>query len=143
MWDAKDLVKAIDGCRILISNDYELGLIISKTGLAREALLKLTGALIVTRGEAGSQVFSPAGELDIPAFKPRKVIDPTGAGDSYRGGLITGLVHNLGLERGARMGSVCASFCLECYGTQEYKFTPEEFANRLNGLPLNHGPRGV
>jgi adenosine kinase len=133
MWDSRDLVQAIEGCRILISNDYELNLIISKTGLTREALLKLTGTIIVTKGELGSTVFSPDREISIPAFKPRKVVDPTGAGDSFRGGLLTGLVQNMSLEQCARMGSVCASFCLECYGTQEYGFSPEEFTARLNG----------
>jgi len=106
----------------------------NKTGLTREALLKLTGTIIVTRGELGSMVFSPDCEINIPAFKPGKVIDPTGAGDSFRGGLITGLVQKLSLEQCARMGSVCASFCLEYYGTQEYRFSPEEFSARLNGV---------
>jgi adenosine kinase len=131
MWDSRDLVQSIEGCQILISNDYELNLIMSKTGLTREDLLKLTGTIIVTRGELGSTVFSPDGEINIPVFKPRKVVDPTGAGDSFRGGLISGLVQKMSLEQCARMGSVCASFCLESYGTQDYRFSPEEFTARL------------
>jgi adenosine kinase len=133
MWDSQDLVQAIKGCRILISNDYELNLIMSKTGLTREDLLKLTGTIIVTRGELGSTLFSPDSEINIPAVKPRKVVDPTGAGDSFRGGLISGLVQKMSLEQCARMGSVCASFCLEKYGTQDYRFSPEEFKARING----------
>ncbi len=132
IWDSRDLVQAIDRCRILISNDYELNLIMSKTGLTREGLLKLTGTIIVTRGELGSTVFSADSEINIPAVKPRKVIDPTGAGDSFRGGLISGLVQKMTLEQCARMGSVCASFCLESYGTQDYRFSPKEFKARLN-----------
>jgi adenosine kinase len=61
------------------------------------------------------------------------VEDPTGAGDSYRGGLISGLIHGKDIEECARMGSVCASFAVERYGTQEYRFTIEEFNKRLNG----------
>jgi adenosine kinase len=133
MWEGRDLIQAIEGCRILICNDYELNLVMNKTGLTRAALHKLTGTIIVTRGESGSTVFSPDGEINIPAFKPGKVVDPTGAGDSFRGGLITGLVQKLSLEQCARMGSVCASFCLEYYGTQEYRFSSEEFTARLNG----------
>ena len=71
-------------------------------------------------------------KYSIPAVKPRKVEDPTGAGDSYRGGLISGLVRGKDIEQCARMGSVCASFAVECYGTQEYRFSPEEFNERLN-----------
>jgi adenosine kinase len=133
MLDAGDLVRALEGCRILISNDYELDLIMSKTGMNKTALLGRAGAIIVTLGAQGSQVTTPAGEIDIPAVKPRKVEDPTGAGDAYRGGLISGLVRGKDLESSARMGSVCASFAVESYGTQEYSFTPGEFNERLNG----------
>ena len=42
MWDKQDLIQAIEGCRILIVNDYELSLIISKTGLDKKALLEMT-----------------------------------------------------------------------------------------------------
>jgi adenosine kinase len=133
MWDKQDLIQAIEGCRILIVNDYELSLIISKTGLNKKALLELTGTIITTLGESGSQISMREREIAVPAFKVKKVVDPTGAGDSYRGGLLCGLVHGKTIEQCARMGSVCASFSIENYGTQEYSFTPEEFNERLNG----------
>lgn len=133
MWDKKDLIEAIDGCRILIVNDYELSLIISKTGLEKKTLLEMAGTIITTLGELGSQVSILDREINIPAFKVKKVVDPTGAGDSYRGGLLSGLVHGKDIEQCARMGSVCASFSVESYGTQEYGFTREEFNERLNG----------
>jgi adenosine kinase len=132
MLDTKDLMQAIEGARILISNDYELDLIMRKTGLNREALLDRAKAIIVTMGELGSRVFTPEGEISIPAVEPRKVEDPTGAGDSYRGGLLSGLIHGKDIEQCARMGSVCASFAVECYGTQEYRFTLDEFNQRLH-----------
>jgi len=132
MLDAKDLAEAIDGCRILICNDYELDLIMNKTGLSKKDLLKRAKTIIVTLGEMGSQVCTPDGEICIAAAKARKAEDPTGAGDSYRGGLISGLVKGLEIEHCARMGSVCASFAVECYGTQEYRFTREEFEERFS-----------
>jgi adenosine kinase len=132
MLDTKDLMQAIEGARILISNDYELDLIMRKTGLTREALLDRARAIIVTMGELGSRVITPEREITIPAVKPRKVEDPTGAGDSYRGGLLRGLIHGEDIEHCARMGSVCASFAVECYGTQEYRFTLDEFNRRLH-----------
>ncbi|MBI5584985.1 MAG: carbohydrate kinase family protein [Deltaproteobacteria bacterium] len=130
MLEARDLIQAIDGCRILISNDYELDLIKTKTGLDQEALLKHAQALIVTMGEQGARIFTRDAELNIPAVPPRKVDDPTGAGDSFRGGLISGLVRGLDLEQSAKLGSVCASFAVECYGTQDYRFSPDEFEER-------------
>src|SRR4030043_1933696 len=115
MLSAEDLRQAIEGCRILISSDYELELISNKTGLEKEALLEKAGAVIVTMGELGSKVITPIREITIPAVRAKKVEDPTGAGDSYRGGLISGLVRGMDLLTAARMGSVCASFTVECY----------------------------
>jgi adenosine kinase len=104
----------------------------SKTGLNKDALLKMAGTIITTLGELGSQVSTQYNEIAIPVFKAKKVVDPTGAGDSYRGGLISGLVQGKDIEQSALMGSVCASFAVESYGTQEYSFTLEEFNERLN-----------
>ena len=133
MLEAGNLTQAIEGCRILITNDYELELIINKTGLKKTALLKLAQIIIVTQGEAGSLVSTQDDEFRISAVKPKKAVDPTGAGDAYRGGLISGLAHGKSIRDCAKMGSVCASFCVECYGTQDYKFSKEEFNERLNG----------
>jgi adenosine kinase len=134
MLDGEKLAQAIGGCRILVANDYEIELITGKTGLDKPALLKLAKAIIVTQGEFGSLVSTPVEECHIPAVKPKQAVDPTGCGDAYRGGLLSGLVHCKSLQDSARMGSVCASFCVECYGTQDYTFSKEEFDARLNGI---------
>jgi adenosine kinase len=135
MWDAGNLAEAIKGSRILIVNDYELDLVMHKTGFDKKALLEMTGAIITTLGESGSRISTTEGDTDISVIRPDRVEDPTGAGDAYRGGLISGLLHGMNLEESARMGSVCASFAVESYGTQEYRFTSEEFQRRLNGRP--------
>ena len=131
MLEPEDLVQAIDGCRILISNDYELDLILNKTGLKKETLIEHARTIIVTMGKLGSRISTLNGEIKIPAARAKIVRDPTGAGDSYRGGVISGLVRGKDIEESARMGSVCASFSVECYGTQEYTFSSEEFNERL------------
>jgi adenosine kinase len=132
MWDKNDLIEAIDGCRILIVNDYELSLIISKTGMDKNVLLEKAGMIITTLGETGSQISSRDFDISVPAYKVKKVVDPTGAGDSYRGGLLSGLVRGKTIEECAWMGSVCSSFSVESYGTQEYSFTSGEFNERLH-----------
>ncbi len=132
MWPGQDLIQGIEGSTILISNDYELELIISNTGLDRKQLLKRTKTIVSTLGEMGSRVLTPDAAIAIPAAKPRVVVDPTGAGDAYRAGLIKGLVQGKPIEQCAIMGSVCASFAVECYGTQDYHFSLEEFKERLD-----------
>ena len=130
----EDLKNSIDGCRILISNEYELEMIMNLTGQDKDALLGCTKTIIMTRGELGSRIITAEGEIDIPVVKAGKVLDPTGAGDSFRGGLISGIARGMDIEKSALLGSVCASFSVEGYGTQEYSFSTEEFEKRLNEI---------
>lgn len=128
--EGNDLVDVISDCFLLIVNDYEFNLIMDKTGKNREELLALANNTIITLGEKGSELYS-AGEIKtIKPFPAAKVVDPTGAGDSFRGGLISGLLQGKSLEDAAMSGSVCASFAVECNGTQVYRFTSEEFQQR-------------
>jgi adenosine kinase len=132
------LTDLVSGSKLLIANDYELELIVQKTGVTREGLLKRTGAIIVTFGENGSVIITARGETKIGVAKPYKVLDPTGAGDAYRAGLIKGLVLGRELADAARMGATSASYAVECQGTQEHLFTQEEFWTRYGqnfGLP--------
>ena len=128
---ADGLVEAITGSSILIVNDYEMDMILNKTGLAKEEILERAEATIVTLGEHGSLLYANGTEQQIEPFQAAKVVDPTGCGDAYRGGLLSGLVGGRDLAESARLGSACASFAVECYGTQVYSFTPEEFEERL------------
>jgi len=136
MWDSQDLIQCIEGSKIMVSNDYELELITSKTGLDKKQLLQRTNTIVTTLGELGSRVCTPDCEINIPAVKPKEAVDPTGAGDAYRAGLIKGLIQGRDIEQSARMGSVCASFAIECCGTQEYYFNLMEFEERLLTYPV-------
>ena len=127
---ADQLTDLVSGSKLLITNDYELELIVQKTGLTREGLLKRTGAIIATFGENGSVIITARGERKIGVAKPSKVLDPTGAGDAYRAGLIKGLALGRELADAARMGATSASYAVECQGTQEHSFTQEEFWTR-------------
>jgi adenosine kinase len=124
------LLEMITGSEILIVNDYELQLIENAVDLTKPELLNLTKAVIVTMGEKGSLVCKNGQEISIPVARAKKVVDPTGAGDAYRAGLIKGLISQQGLQVAAQMGSTIASFAVECYGTQEHHFTADDFQER-------------
>ena len=132
IWTGEGLKECIDGADILIANDYEMGLITNTTGLDMAALGVLAKSIITTKGEDGSLITTGDTSITIPVVKPNQVSDPTGAGDSYRGGLIKGLIEGKELAEAALMGSVCASFAIEVQGTQEYSFTSAEFQQRLS-----------
>ncbi|MEW5725878.1 MAG: carbohydrate kinase family protein [Thermodesulfobacteriota bacterium] len=126
-FSSQELIEMITGSEMLISNDYELEMIQKTTGLDRESLLEKTRAIVTTLGEHGSLVATREGLTAVPAARPDRVMDPTGAGDAYRAGLLKGLVLGWDLATAARVGSVCASFAVEQYGTQEHSFTQDEF----------------
>jgi adenosine kinase len=121
------LAEMLTGCSVLISNDYELEMIMRATGFSKEEIRRRAGAVITTLGEKGSVLYFEGREFRIPAVPAYEVLDPTGAGDAYRGGLIKGLVMGKALPEAARVGATCASYAVECHGTQEHRFSQEAF----------------
>jgi len=129
-WEGKTLREWLDGSMLLISNDYELEMIIKMTGMDKKGLLGLTRMIITTLGEKGSLISNPEIDVTIPAAIVRNVVDPTGAGDAYRAGLLKGIVSGRDIETSAKMGTVAAAFAVERYGTQEHHHTYEDFIAR-------------
>jgi adenosine kinase len=131
-WNGTDLAQCISQSDLLVSNDYELELIKRKTGLSSAQLLELVKVLITTKSEFGCEVATSDGQVDIPAIPTENVVDPTGAGDAFRGGLIKGLIQGYPVERAAMMGTVCAHYVIQQQGTQEYRFTLEDYIATLD-----------
>jgi adenosine kinase len=131
------LLEMLNGSRLLISNDYELEMIMRATGLEKPQLLQYTRAIVTTLGEKGSVVCIQDQTHEIPAVPVSKVKDPTGAGDAYRAGLIKGLAMGKDLPDAALIGAVCAGYAVECHGTQEHHFSEEAFWARYH---TNFGP---
>ncbi|OLE81284.1 MAG: ribokinase [Acidobacteria bacterium 13_1_20CM_2_65_9] len=125
-----ELSAGVTGATIVIVNDYELELLRQKTGLSESDVLAQAKVLIVTRGEDGSSVSTRDGRVDVAAVAPRRIVDPTGVGDAYRGGLMKGLALNLPYEMCARLGSVAATYALEHLGGLSHAYTWDEFRAR-------------
>ena len=123
----EQMAGAIEGSFALCANDYELEMVMKATGLSRGELLQRTGALITTLGDQGSIIAEGAKETRVAAVKVDKAVDPTGAGDAYRAGLLKGLSLGQSLPQAAELGSVCAAFCVARKGTQEHSFSMAEF----------------
>ncbi len=127
----------VKGAALVIVNDYELELLRQKTGLDEDRLLDDARGLIVTRGEVGSSVYTREGRADVPAVPPERVVDPTGVGDAYRGGLLKGMALSAPLEVCARLGSVAATYALEHLGGQSHAYRLDEFRRRYEA---QYGP---
>ena len=126
----EDLIEGIDGAKILIVNDYEHALILEKTGLTDDDLLRMVEVIVVTREEDGSEITTRDGKIHIPPAKPHRIAEPTGVGDAYRAGLLAGYFRGLPWDVCGRLGSVAAIFVLEHEGTQEHHYTIDEFLDR-------------
>jgi adenosine kinase len=91
-------------------NDYESTLLEHILGMPIKQIVKHVEALIITRGENGSEIHLPHGEiLSIPAVPVGNIADPTGCGDAYRAGLLFGLIHNWPWLKMARLASLLGS----------------------------------
>jgi adenosine kinase len=83
-------------------------------------------------GSDGARVESIDGEfIKVICAKENSKVDPTGVGDSFRSGFVAGLAWGLGHERCAQLGSMIATYVIETMGTQEYRFTNQEFVARF------------
>ncbi|MBU1039765.1 MAG: carbohydrate kinase family protein [Proteobacteria bacterium] len=132
----EQMTRAITGSLALCTNDYELEMVMKATGLSREELLKRTGALVTTLGDQGSLIAEATAEgvseTRVAPVKVHKALDPTGAGDAFRAGLLKGLCLGQTLAEAAALGSVCAAFCVEHKGTQEHFFSLDMVNEQLS-----------
>jgi len=125
-----ELADGVRGAAVVIVNDYELELLRQKTGKSESDLLREARTLIVTRGEKGSTVITADGGIDVPSVTPHRIVDPTGVGDAFRGGLMKGIALGLPYDSCARIGAVAATYALEHLGGQSHSYTWKEFAAR-------------
>ncbi|HDH03689.1 MAG TPA: carbohydrate kinase family protein [Actinobacteria bacterium] len=133
LWlSGEDLAEAIDGCYLLAVNEYELHLVKDKTGLSEDDLLKrCTKGLIVTKGNQGSTLMIDGDVIEIPIVPPHQVLDPTGAGDAFRAGIMRGLQLQLPWELAGRVAALSATYCIENNGPQNHLFDPPAFVARF------------
>lgn len=115
---------------VVMVNDYELEMILNRTRLTKQFIIDQTEYLITTLGKHGSTVETKSDTVRIPACPVQNAVDPTGAGDAYRAGLLKGLYHHHSMDIAAHIASVAAAYAVEHYGTQEHHFTMAEFNTR-------------
>ncbi len=130
MFDGDDLKAFIDKASWVSVNDYELQMMQERTGLSPHEIAEQVRALIVTRGGEGSHIYTDKVRIDIPAAKVEQLVDPTGCGDAYRGGLLFGLMNQLDWETTGRIAALMGAIKIEQHGTQNHSFTMDEFRLR-------------
>jgi adenosine kinase len=127
---SEDLSEGVLGSEIAVFNNYEYRMMINKTGLTCNAILDSVKLLVVTMGKEGAVLRTKDCEVMVPAAIPSCVVDPTGAGDAFRAGLIKGYLENKPLEVIGRYANVSAVYAVEQKGGTAHKYTIEDFYNR-------------
>jgi len=120
LFDGESLRRMIELATYVAVNDYEAALVSNKTGWSIEEIASRVDALIVTRGEHGAQIHHAGGVEEIPAVQAKQVLDPTGCGDAFRGGLLYGIEKGLGWATTGRLASLMGALKIEHQGPQNY-----------------------
>lgn len=124
------LRKIMSSASGFISNDYEYALVQRRLSLSTHYLIQMVPYTIITLGSKGSKVYVDARWHNIKPAKPQRIVDPTGAGDAYRSGLLAGLACGLPVPVACTLGSVASVYTVEKHGTQTHRFTHEQFSRR-------------
>jgi len=116
--EGAELREMIEAADVYIVNDYEWELTKERSGLSEEEIEAKAGAVVVTRGDRGSELRVGGERSQVPVVEAEEIVDPTGCGDAYRAGLVYGLLNEHPLEVCARIGSILGSLQVACRGTQ-------------------------
>jgi adenosine kinase len=136
-WESPELREAASGALCFISNDYESSQFLQMTRWSMEELTRKVGIVITTCGPQGALIHTNGQKILIPAVKADKIVDPTGAGDAFRAGLLKAWSMNFPWDIACQVGVVVASFAIEHYGTQEHRIGWNDLCKRYEE---NFGP---
>ena len=127
-----EITRLVDGATYLFSNDYEWDLMLSKTGWTDADVLAQVGLRVTTLGAKGVDLVSADGTaIHVGVVPETAQVDPTGVGDAFRAGFLTGRGAGLDLERSAQLGSLVAVLVLETTGTQNWTWDLQVAQARL------------
>jgi adenosine kinase len=127
---AVELEAGFKGAKVLTGNDYEFGMMAEKMGITEDQLRRKVPITVMTKGEAGALITVEGVDYEIPPASPTAVVDPTGAGDAYRAGLVTGMARGFSWPVIGRLGALTAVYAIEHTGTQHHYYTVPEFVER-------------
>ncbi len=146
--EVEAVLKRID---MVTLNDSEARLLTGQSNLFRAAAhIRKMGPshVVIKKGEHGAMLFSPAGTFLLPAYPVSQVVDPTGAGDTFTGGLMgalakCGKINEAAIRQALLVGSVMASFCVESFGPDGVAtLTPEAIRKRLRAFQAMLSTKG-
>ena len=131
MFNGAELTQFVELADYVALNDYEAQLIQDRTGKTLVELSKRVKALVVTLGAKGSTIYVDGHPTDIPPVKAQQVVDPTGCGDAFRGGLLYGIVNGLDWNSTGRLASYMGALKIAQRGAQNHGLARAEIAQKI------------
>ena len=128
------LLKTLGEVDALMINEGEARVLAQEENIvsvARKIIRFGPKTLIIKRGEYGAAMFTEKTVFAVPAYPVEKVVDPTGAGDSFAGGFMgclsqKGIVNDTTLRQAVIYGSVMASFDVEAFSLDRMRHLTQE-----------------
>ncbi|MFC4251941.1 carbohydrate kinase family protein [Sinimarinibacterium flocculans] len=131
MFNGEDLRAFVEQANYVAVNDYEAEMLMDRTGWTLKDIASRVDALIVTHGGKGSHIHAKGKVYEIPCAKADSLTDPTGCGDAFRAGLLHGLSQGMDWDTTGRIASLMGAYNIERPGTQNHRFTLEQFRTRF------------
>ncbi|MBY4897405.1 carbohydrate kinase family protein [Cupriavidus sp. AU9028] len=131
LFDGEALRDFVELASYVTVNDYEAQVLEARTGWSREQVAGRVRAYIVTHGEKGATILADGRQYNIPAVQAEQVVDPTGCGDAFRGGLLYGLEEGYDWETTGRLASLMGALKIAQQGPQNYKLSRQQIEERF------------
>jgi adenosine kinase len=132
MFNGSELLELIELASYLAVNDYEGEMLSQRTGLSLTKIADRVKALIVTKGAEGADIYFDGKCIAIPPVPVTQILDPTGCGDAFRGGLLYGLENGMDWETTGRLASLMGSIKIAHQGPQNHQLSKTEIADKFN-----------
>jgi len=128
----EEIRRLIDGATYLFTNDYEWDLLLQKSGWSEAEVMSQIQLRVTTLGEKGVDIVGDGSFVHVDVVPENEKVDPTGIGDAFRAGFLTGRGAGLSLERAAQLASLVATLVLEAPGPQEWTWDKATALPRLS-----------
>ena len=118
----QELKKIIKRTDILLINESELSLFTKNENIlesSKQVLSMGPQKIVVKLGSKGARCISKNEDVSVGVYPVKDVVDPTGAGDVFGGGFVSGLIDKLSTSESILRGSALASFCIEEFGVSK------------------------
>lgn len=129
-----ELLTGINHCMFLVGNDYEIAQIMRRLDTSVHDFIDKGIAVITTLGAEGVLYQDKKTEVTIPGYPVKKIVDPTGAGDAWRGGFLGSLIEGKTIEEALKIANALASFAVENAGTVNHKVTKKQILERAKSI---------